>query len=430
MLLPVGRRCFECGATFSGSIQTGTTPRICPIDGTLLGLDMVGRVWRLEASLGPRAGGGVFIAYHQATGARAAVSLVYNAREGELEDRLNREVQALRLLEPHPNLFPMLELGIERDGTRFYVSELQTEQTLRETLKEWRRPEDLQASFAQARMLLQPLLNLLTAAHRMGVAHGELDAEQIYAALSDDGPEATLTQPRLYGLRFFNRGAALTDAMRADVLAMGQILFEMLFGELPRATLSSKEQAMIRNRYGEALGAFILQSIANGQTETGRSFARIEQMAQALAGLESLGKEAHQAGEWAICRPADPFGDMTERNYTPARCFEDCRPIPRTLGREISQGIIPPLPALPLISTSAPQKSDLSDELGKVSFFDLLALPQLPRLSPIPVVQPMIDSGEVEIEMIGDFSSEPTQLLVAASKAEPTKFKLWGWWRR
>ena len=104
------RRCFECGAIFERTEPTQALPIYCRHDGSLLAPEVIGKRWRIEAFLGPRTGGGIFVAYHLVSGQRAALSLVYD-RPGATSTSACSEVGAQRLLEPHPSLFQLIELG-------------------------------------------------------------------------------------------------------------------------------------------------------------------------------------------------------------------------------------------------------------------------------------------------------------------------------
>jgi hypothetical protein len=479
MPVPGCRQCFECNATFPVSAEPGATPVVCPHDGSPLAIDVAGRRWRIEAVLGPRKGGGVFIAHHLITGVRAAVSLLYDARAGEMEERLNREVQAQRLLEPHPNLFKLLELGSERDGTRFYVSELLTEQTLRDALREWRRPTDAGTLFSQAGTVLRPLLGLLSTGQRLGIAHGELDMSQIYVALADahEAAEPQLVRPRLYGLRRFGGGVGIVEAARADLEAVGRILFELVFGEPARQPFTPIQRAAVKSRFGDAVGSFVLRALGAPFSDGEGGFPSIDEMQRSLNALRREISTVNVNTPPGVCVPIDPLFDRTDPTVAPSR-MSDRRLV---TGREATAGSATPLPELPPVpGPLGPQRSGFSGELRQVSFADLLVLPQPPSASgvmargryqnslpdqlPPPVRSrparfeaPPIDDVEIEVvdesvplpravavaaggapalDMTSqrpgspDIVSEPTQPPTMPHRAQSAKFKLWGWWKR
>ena len=117
---PELKRCFECGATYP------VAELVCPSDKTPLSFDTVGRRWKVQALIGLRPGGAVFEATHLIHGTRAALDLLpgSNAREVDFESRMQRQLQALRLLDKNKHILPLIEDGTERDGSRFFVTEL------------------------------------------------------------------------------------------------------------------------------------------------------------------------------------------------------------------------------------------------------------------------------------------------------------------
>lgn len=483
MSVPGGRRCFECGMTYPGSAEAGPALIRCPQDGSPLGMEVVGRRWRIEAPLAPRPGGGVFVAHHLMTGVRAAVSLIYDAREGELEERMNQEVQAQRLLEPHPNLFKLLELGNERDGPRFYVSELLAEQTLHHALQEWRRPEEPSQLFAAAGAVLRPLLGLLSAAHRLGIAHGELDATNVYVMLADapDGQEARLTTPKLYGLRRIGPGPALAEAVRSDMRGMGQLLQKLLFGEPAQLPLSVERQAAILAEFGEPPGSFILRTLDCMTAGREGRFSTVDEMQRSLISLRRDISVASRRTEAGIPDQMDPAIERTAPTAAPSRMSGSRRAPTGAGSRESAPAGATPLPELHLPGHQPFQKSTFSGELRQISFADLLTQPQpaqvpdevmargkhqvsLPdQASPAPPATGTRRSStdiarveapapppaaaeaddldaDIEIEVVSpQLAAAPPPVSVMASsqqtsaepqRAQPGKFKLWGWWKR
>ena len=368
------RRCFECGPTFNRSGQAA--PIYCRNDGSLLAPEVVGRRWRVEGYLGPRTGGGIFIAYHQVTSQRVALSLVYETPGRDFEERLQREVGAQRMLEPHPNLFPMLELGSDREGIRFFASRLGAEQPLQLALREWQRPAEPAQCFAQAAAIIQPLLKLLHSAHRQDIAHGTLDTTQLYVTLSDGdvGESTLLSEPRLYGLRRIGAGPALSDAMRADLTSMGQIFFQLVFGQPALMPIGAEQRLGIVRVLGEGPGQFLLRSLgclpADGDGP-GR-FASADDMLRELQAVRS----GVSSGEHKALAPDVPQPDTCEERTipgtSPSRLSLDRR-MQRAEPARSAQSLQgpQPLPEVPAGSTN--RLSSISGELHRVSFIDLLS---------------------------------------------------------
>ena len=130
------KRCFECGATYPSQTVA------CASDGTPLTFDTVGRRWKVDGVLTRRVGGAVFSAFHLIEKTRAAIDLLpgENARDATASDRLQKQLQALRLLDQHKNILRLLEDGTERDGSRFFVCELLQARPLQDVIDERQRP--------------------------------------------------------------------------------------------------------------------------------------------------------------------------------------------------------------------------------------------------------------------------------------------------
>lgn len=441
------RRCFECGAAFDRAEAGQALPIYCRNDGSLLAPEIVGKRWRIEAFLGPRVGGAVFIAYHVVNGQRAALSLVYETPGRDFEERMNREVGAQRLLEPHPNLLQVLELGSDRDGVRFFVSRLNAEQPLNMALREWQRPSDTRQAFVTATSLLYPLLKLLHGAHGQGIAHGTLDTTQIYASLTEDdsGQATVLSGPRLYGLRRLGTGPALTTAAQADLSALGQILFQLIFGQPALLPLGNEQRQGLLTLLGHSAGGFLLRALGclPGEQSSERRFASAEEMMRELlsvrAGLSS--------GEHPPVRPEEAtLPDACEERTIPGAMPSKMSLDKRTPRKEseptstVSLSGAQPLPALP--AAALQRTSSLSNELKRASFVDLLGPERKnPRTDvvarsrlrasldgaslvptrPAAKARPSNQSLEVEIEIQAEDASPASLTEPASLHAEPTR---------
>lgn len=377
------RRCFECGAVFDRTDAAQALPIYCRHDGSLLAPDIVGKRWRVEAFLGPRIGGGVFIAYHLINGQRAALSIVYETPGRDFEERMQREVGAQRLLEPHPSLFQVLELGSDRDGLRFFAARLNAEQPLNQALREWQRPADARQTFSAATSLLYPLLKLLHNAHGMGIAHGTLDTTQVYASVADaaDGHETLLSSPRLYGLRRLGPGPTLTQAIQADLSALGQILFQLVFGQPALLPIGHEQRQGILKLLGNQAGNFILRALGCLPSEhvAEQRFTQAEEMMRELLAVRAgLSSGEHQPVAASEALLTDAGEERTIPGVTPSKLSLE-KYLPRrevapesrsSLGERGPQ----PLPAPP--SSALPRISSLSNELHRASFVDLLGREQ------------------------------------------------------
>ncbi len=209
--------------------------------------------YRLGAMLGHGGMGWVFEAVHLQT--RKTVALKYlraslRLREPWLE-RFVREARAAGRID-HPNVIRVYDLG-GRPPDVYIVMERLRGQTLRDRLRQGALPAD------EALALFEHVLRGVAEAHRVGVVHGDIKPENVFLTVLGDG---TPHEPKVldFGVSQFETAsldgvAALSGAawaagtpcympleqlhgealdVRADVHALGVMLYEMLAGELPR----------------------------------------------------------------------------------------------------------------------------------------------------------------------------------------------------
>ncbi|ABC81592.1 serine/threonine-protein kinase [Anaeromyxobacter dehalogenans] len=204
--------------------------------------------WQLIRSLAAGGHGVVYLAAHRATGRRAAVKVLSHvyAASPEMASRFVREARILSRLS-HPNVVEILELGALADGRPFVAMELLEGRSLLELVFARGR-----LSLPEAVELLAPVCAALDAAHQAGVVHRDVKASNVFVETGDpprvklldfgvahaagpDDPSITVTGERLGSAHAMApeliRGEAV-DA-RADVYALGVLLYQLLTGELP-----------------------------------------------------------------------------------------------------------------------------------------------------------------------------------------------------
>ena len=211
---------------------------------------------------GPIAAGGcgtVYSAQHRTKGGRAAVKVLHRdlAFSPEMIERFFREAEAIQRVD-HPNVVDVLEAGELHDGRPFLVMELLEGKSLSALMQ-------LRGRLAPAEALayLAPVVAALDAAHAAGIVHRDVKGSNVLVLGEGDAPRiklldfgiAKLTQPdptkpslTAVGQRIGTpsamapeqiRGAAV-DA-RADVYALGVLLFQMLTGRTPFVADDSAE---------------------------------------------------------------------------------------------------------------------------------------------------------------------------------------------
>jgi serine/threonine-protein kinase len=203
-----------------------------------------GTRYRLRREIGRGASSVVFEAEHIDLGRRVAVKLLSEeaGRSEEFASRLKREARALARLE-HPGLVEIVDFGRASDGRLFCVMELLEGETLESMLA---RERTLSATDALG--LADKALAALDAAHAAGLVHRDVKPANLFLPkggglkLLDFGlvktPEEADGGERnsIYGTPEYmapeQAQAGDVDA-RADLYAVGAVLYEALTGRLP-----------------------------------------------------------------------------------------------------------------------------------------------------------------------------------------------------
>ncbi len=196
--------------------------------------------------------GTVFEAWDTLIERKVALKLMHPhyASDPSMVARFRREAQAAARVQ-HPNIVNVLEVGRRRDGAFYLVQELLVGQTLREYL-DARGPLEPDEALA----ILVPVMSGIAAAHASGIIHRDLKPENVILARSPSGEiipkiidfglaklhdanKQSLTRlGMLLGTpQYMSPEQVLAEKVdtRADVWAMGIVVFEMLSGVLPFA---------------------------------------------------------------------------------------------------------------------------------------------------------------------------------------------------
>lgn len=224
---------------------------------SLVGTVISGR-YRVESSLGEGGMGAVYLAEHMLMHKRLAIKVLHPEmmRMPEVVARFEREAMAAAHIE-HPNVAAATDFGKLDDGSFFLVLEYVQGKSLRELLSEGPVPVDRAVHIA-----LQ-IAGALNRAHGLGIVHRDMKPENVMLVERDGDPDFVkvldfgiakvpvgelfkdsapksrqqLTQLGIvYGTpEYMAPEQALgqdVDA-RADLYALGIILYEMLTGSRP-----------------------------------------------------------------------------------------------------------------------------------------------------------------------------------------------------
>jgi len=219
--------------------------------------------YAVEAVLGQGGMGVVLHAHHKFTGAQVAVKMLHKELhlDPQLESRFLAEARASNQI-GHPAIVQVLDAGRTPEGELYLVMELLGGQSMRDALKRRMPPVEI-------RRIARELLDALAAAHARGFVHRDLKPENVFLAapnasvkLLDFGiakgvKSATIGPPMtqagvLLGTLAYMAPEQLQDAStvgpRADLWAVGVMIYEMLAGRLPYPATTIEEMFVMLAR--------------------------------------------------------------------------------------------------------------------------------------------------------------------------------------
>lgn len=252
--------CPSCGTTYPDHTS------FCPEEGTALvplsdapavDINLVGERlfgdYLLKKKLGEGGMGAVYLAENVAIDQKIAVKVLHPsaARDDETLQRFNREANAIARLS-HPNTIRVFIFGKTQEPLIYLAMEYVDGTTLRDELYDHGPFDEMRAI-----SIMRQTLHALSEAHELGVVHRDLKPDNImlthFRGVSDfvkvlDFGIAKVTEPRggqqkkltqagvVYGTPEYlspeqARGREID--FRADLYAMGIILYEMMTGLVP-----------------------------------------------------------------------------------------------------------------------------------------------------------------------------------------------------
>jgi serine/threonine protein kinase len=229
---------------------------------------MIGRRignYQVIRALGEGGMGVVYMAEHPKIGKRVAIKTLHPrfCTEPEVVSRFFQEARAVNEIR-HPNIVDITDFGETEDGVVYFTMELLSGRTLRERIREGPLP------VPEALAIARQVAEALGAAHRVGIVHRDLKPDNIFLLeggqqikLFDFGiaklmrPESTTPHRTVPGQVMGTLSYMAPEQMegrdvdaRADIYALGVVLYEMLTAEVPfeGAQLVEVITAVLKNK--------------------------------------------------------------------------------------------------------------------------------------------------------------------------------------
>jgi serine/threonine-protein kinase len=214
---------------------------------------LAGTRYRIRREIGRGASSVVYEAVHVELGRRVAIKVLDadHTCSRDFSLRFRREARALSRLH-HPGLVRVFDFGQAADGRLFCVMELLDGRTLRQELE-----ESQAVPWERALRIARKVCLALAAAHARQVIHRDIKPENVFVAdgdqvklidfglartsedpeaRGDDAPEGDMGAMTLFGTPEYMAPEQVAGGQvdhRADVYALGCVLYEMLTGRLP-----------------------------------------------------------------------------------------------------------------------------------------------------------------------------------------------------
>lgn len=226
-------------------LEENELPRIRP------GECIAGTPWVVKESLGRGGVGEVFAVEHELLGRKAAFKVLHthNLLRRGLAERMKLEGQWLGMMH-HPHIVEALDMGVLGDGRPYLVLELLDGCDLRASLKRFGV-----FSIPTALDMVEQILKGLSALHEANIVHRDIKLENLFhqtdghvvildlGAAALMGPNTNERPPSLGTPRTMapeQYDGQMVDG-RADLYALGLVLYELLTGRGPFDDVSGLE---------------------------------------------------------------------------------------------------------------------------------------------------------------------------------------------
>jgi serine/threonine-protein kinase len=266
--------CPACSKTFDDA-QT-----FCPVDGEVLQESpeqMVGRVidgkYQVEGFIAQGGMGAVYRARHILLGDQVVIKTLRPEMRGNAEwlKRFQREGKAARAFR-HPNSVTVYDLSAGSDGLIYMVMEYVEGHTLDRELTARGR-----FTPRAALAVLEPVADVLDAAHARGVVHRDLKPENIMLGRDDHGRAVVkvldLGIAKMVGAGDVHASGATSLTVAGQLLGTPYYMSPEQWGEMPRD--GNPEVDGRTDIY--SLGVIFFEMVAGRKPQSGRTLAELRQ---------------------------------------------------------------------------------------------------------------------------------------------------------
>ncbi|MDP3275336.1 MAG: protein kinase [Deltaproteobacteria bacterium] len=304
----------------------------------LVGMILAGR-YQLRSVLGRGGMGVVYEALHLAIGRRVAVKVLRRelARSSQAVERFQREARAAASIGA-VNIVEVMDFGHTAEGDAYIAMELLEGCDLRGIVR-----NDSPIAPARALSLCAQVARGLSAAHARKIIHRDLKSENLYVVHRDgveivkildfgiskiteyDEGRAPLTSEGIvmgtphYMAPELLHGASMADE-RADVYALGCVLYELLTAQLPFSGRTPMEVAYkhvhepvvpvstLRPELSSQVDAVVLRALAKAPSDR---FASADEMLEALESITREGTHSRVPESLVRTDPVSVFAAKT-----------------------------------------------------------------------------------------------------------------------